>query len=162
MKKTTLKWVVFFYSFTPQKYNNFQKPPNVLTFLTFVLNILKILAGLKIISYLCIIKLINQNVMEEIWKDIDWTTCYEVSNKGRVRNKFTKHILKSKPTPSHRHPQVRLSCGLWSEMQLTLSHLVYNAFNDNKVFYLYGHKGERIGHKDGNILNNNIENLYRY
>lgn len=38
--------------------------------------------------------------MEEIWKDIDWTTCYEVSNKGRVRNKFTKHILKSKPTPS--------------------------------------------------------------
>lgn len=100
--------------------------------------------------------------MEEIWKDIDWSTCYEVSNKGRVRNKFTKHILKSKPTPSHRHPQVCLSCGLWSKMQLTLSHLVYNAFNDNKVFYLYGHKGERIGHKDGNILNNNIENLYRY
>ena len=100
--------------------------------------------------------------MEEIWKGIEWSTCYEVSNKGRVRNKFTKHIIKSKPTPSHRHPQVCLSCGLWSKMRLTLSHLVYNAFNDNKVFYLYGHKGERIGHKDGNILNNNIENLYRY
>ena len=36
-------YFAYIYSFTPQKYDNFLKPPNVLTFLTFVLNILKYL-----------------------------------------------------------------------------------------------------------------------
>lgn len=98
----------------------------------------------------------------EIWRSIHVAQRYEVSNKGRIRNKESKYILKTKPTPSHRHPQVFLCDGLWGKMQLTVSHLVYNAFNDEKVHFTCGRKGERIGHMDGNILNNCVENLYRY
>ena len=65
----------------------------------------------------------------EIWNTIYVAPHYEVSNKGRIRNKQSKYILKTKPTPSHRHPQVFLCDGLWGKMQLTVSHLVYNAFN---------------------------------
>ena len=40
-------------------------------------------------------------------------------------------------------------------LQLTVSQLVWHEFNNQP--YLYG---EKIGHKDGNILNNHVENLY--
>ena len=39
----------YIYNFTPQKYDKFLKPPNVLTLLTFVLNILKYLHNPNII-----------------------------------------------------------------------------------------------------------------
>lgn len=98
--------------------------------------------------------------MEE-WKEISVDTRYEVSNMGRVRNKRSGHILSVKPTKSHKHPQVFLM-GWAVRLQLTVSHLVYNAFNENdKVSFDRG-VGTRIGHHDGNILNNKIENLYRY
>lgn len=93
--------------------------------------------------------------MEEIWKTITLDRRYEVSNLGRVRNKKTLHILSNKPTKSHRHPQVFLAGNYRGRLQLTVSHLVWHEFNNRPYFY-----GEIIGHKDGDILNNRIDNLY--
>ena len=112
--------------------------------------------------------------MDEIWQPIIDFRRYEVSNKGRVRNARTKRVLAANPTKSHKHPQVFLVKGFsdyfyqgkWhtipQKYQITLSHLVYDAFNRtrNERTCLYG--SGRIGHKDGNILNNESTNLFRY
>ena len=100
--------------------------------------------------------------MEEIWRTIDWRPLYEVSNLGRVRNRKTGRILATNPTKSHRHPQVWLYSEYWGATeQFTLSHIVYNAFcaPTDKIRISYG---QRIGHKDGNIMNNKFDNLYLY
>lgn len=107
----------------------------------------------------------------EIWKEIPYYTKYEVSNKGRVRNKKTMRILSTKPTKSHRHPQVFLALDskFWAvKHQVTLSHLVYETFLRKKGesscmnCYVCKVSGNRIGHKDGDILNNSADNLFRY
>lgn len=105
--------------------------------------------------------------MEEIWRTIDWRPLYEVSNLGRVRNRKTKRIISTKRTKSHRHPQVYLYNNFWCmggtyKEQFTVSHIVYNAFSKDKVHFVDGKVGQRIGHKDGDITNNRIDNLYRY
>ncbi len=100
--------------------------------------------------------------MEE-WKVISWRPLYEVSNMGRVRNRKSGKILTTNPTKSHKHPQVWLYSEYWgSTGQFTLSHIVYNAFNEDGVYFNNGKVGERIGHRDGNIMNNRVENLYKY
>ena len=99
----------------------------------------------------------------EKWKVIDWRPLYEVSNMGRVHNRKSGKILTTNPTKSHKHPQVWLYSEYWeSTQQYTLSHIVYNAFNEDRVYFNNGKVGERIGHRDGNIMNNKIENLYKY
>lgn len=98
----------------------------------------------------------------EFWRTISQDKRYEVSNYGRVRNKKSKKLLSTRPTKSHRHPQVFLMGSYVRRLQLTVSHLVWNAFMDDKVFYTVGLQGERIGHRDGNIYNNHIENLFKY
>lgn len=100
--------------------------------------------------------------MEE-WRIISWRPLYEVSNMGRVRNRKTKRILATNPTKSHKHPQVWLYSEFWGKTeQFTLSHIVYNAFTNDKVYYTTGKVGQRIGHRDGDIMNNKVENLYKY
>lgn len=101
--------------------------------------------------------------MEE-WRVIEWRPLYEVSNLGRVRNRKSGKILTTNPTKSHKHPQVWLYSAYFATTeQFTLSHIVYNAFNPNdNVNFICGNKGERIGHRDGDIMNNKVENLYRY
>ena len=96
----------------------------------------------------------------EFWRTINADTRYEVSNKGRVRNKRSGRILSTNPTKSHRHPQVFLMGNFWGRLQLTVSHLVWNAFKDDKISYVDGGVGQRVGHLDGDILNNNLENLF--
>ena len=93
--------------------------------------------------------------MSERWKTISQDERYEISSHGRVRNKKSGHILSCKPTKSHRHPQVFLAGNKWGRLQPTVSHLVWQAFSGYP--YL---ESERIGHKDGNIFNNYIENLF--
>ena len=107
--------------------------------------------------------------MKEVWKTITFADKYEVSNLGRIRNKTTKRELKTKQTPSHRHPQVRLCVGHDLRYQLTVSQIVYNHFSikekETPSYYSYNRymvKGNRIGHKDGNPLNNTYNNLFRY
>jgi len=99
--------------------------------------------------------------MEE-WKVITFAPKYEVSNMGRIRNVKTKRILSTNPTKSHRHPQVFLRCGLFGKTQLTVSHIVYDHFcgNANEP-YTTASFTAKIGHRDGNILNNKSTNLYR-
>ena len=92
---------------------------------------------------------------KEQWRTITQDERYEVSNLGRVRNKKSGHVLACNPTKSHRHPQVFLMGNMWGRLQLTVSHLVWHEFNNQPYFY-----GDRIGHKDGDILNNRLENLY--
>ena len=97
--------------------------------------------------------------MEEIWRTIDWRPLYEVSNLGRVRNRKTGRILTTNPTKSHKHPQVWLYSEYWGATeQFTLSHIVYNAFSNNRTRSYT----DRIGHKDGDIMNNRFDNLYLY
>lgn len=92
---------------------------------------------------------------KEQWKTITQDIRYEISNLGRVRNKKNGHILSCKPTKSHKHPQVFLAGNLKGRIQLTVSQLVWHEFNNKPYIY-----GEKIGHKDGNILNNKLANLY--
>ena len=100
----------------------------------------------------------------ELWKTITWNPRYEVSDYGRIRNKQTRHILSTKPTKSHKHPQVFLSIKRfdYDREQWTVSHIVYDHFvcknEHDKVHYSYG---SRIGHYDGDITNNKAENLYK-
>lgn len=93
---------------------------------------------------------------KEQWKVIMQDNRYEISNFGRVRNRITGHMLSCKPTKSHRHPQAFLIGNQRGRLQLTVSHLVYEHFCYGKQLDY----GVIIGHKDGNIKNNNINNLY--
>lgn len=91
----------------------------------------------------------------EQWRTISLDKRYEISSLGRVRNKKSGHLLSCKPTKSHRHPQVFLAGNMMGRLQLTVSHLVYCEFNN--LSYKYG---DIIGHKDGDITNNRLDNLY--
>ena len=88
--------------------------------------------------------------MEE-WRTLWWNTRYEVSNFGRVRNKKTNKILTTNPTKSHRRPQV----WLWSDYFGT-TWVVLSTFNQNVD--MWGTK--RVYHRDGDIMNCKLENLY--
>lgn len=109
---------------------------------------------------------------EEIWKTLKKHNLYEVSNLGRIRNKETKHILKQTASKSHKNPTVRLKDYYWGEVQLTACWLIFNAFNDahsEDAAYCSGgtwndflKKGHRLGHRDGNVYNNRLDNLYLY
>lgn len=100
----------------------------------------------------------------EFWKTIRFNRNYEVSNMGRIRNAKTKHILSTKPTKSHKHPQVFLhgNCGWFDKVQYTVSHIVYDHFvGEEELNRTTGSFNARIGHYDGNILNNEATNLFR-
>lgn len=93
--------------------------------------------------------------MEE-WKVILWNTRYEVSNKGRVRNRKTGRILSTNPTKSHKRPQVWLYDSYFgTSLQYTLARIVFFTFNTDIPF-----NNACIKHLDGNIMNCNLENLY--
>ena len=99
----------------------------------------------------------------ENWKVISFNENYEVSDKGRIRNAKTKHILSTKPTKSHKHPQVFLHGSMiFPKMQFTVSHIVYDHFVGEEGFNsTTGNWNARIVHYDGNILNNEATNLFR-
>ena len=86
----------------------------------------------------------------EEWKPTQYKN-YEVSNKGRVRNKKTKAI--HRPYKNKKgYLQVTLRDG--GKYHIGLVHrLVAMAFLDNP-----SHK-ETVNHKDGNKENNNVNNL---
>jgi hypothetical protein len=99
----------------------------------------------------------------ENWKVISFNKNYEVSDNGRIRNAKTKRILSIKPTKSHKHPQVFLHGNMmFTKMQFTVSHIVYDHFVGEEGFNnTTGNPYSRIGHYDGNILNNKATNLFR-
>ena len=104
--------------------------------------------------------------MEEIWKNIDNYEGYQVSNLGRVRtyNKVTytnKHgerhwkdrILKPKISKQDKCSRVEL----WKDGKhktILVHRLVANAFLETNI-----DTNLTINHKDGNRLNNRVDNL---
>lgn len=95
----------------------------------------------------------------EVWRKVPrFEDAYEVSQFGRVRNFKTNHILKPYTSKSHRHPQVMLRLNSEFREQHGVSHLVMAAFNPTLVCVGFGDKV--VYHKDGNIKNNRLENLY--
>lgn len=105
----------------------------------------------------------------ENWKVITFANKYEVSNKGRIRNRTTRKVLKPYIGGSHKNPQIFLCCGVFGREQHTISQIVFNHFclrdGERPTYYGsngYNVKNNRIGHFDGNKLNNNSNNLYRY
>lgn len=106
--------------------------------------------------------------MEE-WKVISFAPKYEVSNKGRIRNRNTKYVLKPYLGGSHKNPQIFLCCGLWGKEQHTIAQIVFNhwCLRDGERPTYYGNNGykvknNRIGYRDGNKTNLKPSNLYRY
>ena len=94
--------------------------------------------------------------MEE-WRVIEFEPRYEVSNMGRVRNRNTGRILTTNPTKSHKRPQVWLYN--WyhgTTCQYSLAKVVLSTFNQNVD--MWGTK--RVYHRDGDIMNCKLENLY--
>lgn len=105
--------------------------------------------------------------MEEIWKDIPNYEGYQASNLGRIRtyNKITytkKHgcrhwknrILKYK---SQKDYKTGYRITLWKEgkpKDLLVARLVATTFLENLI-----NTEMTVNHKDGNRLNNNINNL---
>ena len=106
--------------------------------------------------------------MEE-WKVITFAPKYEVSNKGNIRNRTTHKVLKPRaPRKTHKQLTIFLQCGIWGKEQHTISQIVYNHWclqdgeTPTECRYSFKVKGNRIGHLDGDITNNSVDNLYRY
>ena len=107
--------------------------------------------------------------MAEVWKIIEFAPKYEVSNKGRVRNRSTLKIIKPYASKLRPNPRVTLRCGVYDKETHTLSQIVYNHWclkeGEEMSYYQYNGfmvKGNRIGYRDGNRMNCNPSNLYRY
>lgn len=95
------------------------------------------------------------NLEDEIWKDVvGYEDLFSVSNKGQLFSKRTKKILKQNPTGSGYNTCVtKLNGRKGVNLVLKLHREVAKAFipNPNNL--------PVVNHKDGNKLNNDVENL---
>lgn len=99
----------------------------------------------------------NNHTEKERWKDIrlnEYTKArYQVSNKGRIRNKKTGHIF----TPTLRkrgdYPAVGLQIGAGEQKTLSVHRIVAIEFLPNPTNL------PEINHKDQNKLNPDLDNL---
>jgi len=89
---------------------------------------------------------------------------------GRIRNIRTKKVLKPRaPRLCHGQLTIFLYRSIWFHEQYTISQIVYNHWclkegEKPTYFWVNGFKvkNNRIGHYDGDVTNNRMENLYRY
>lgn len=92
---------------------------------------------------------------KEIWKVIPKFNKYEISNFGNVRNKKTKKLLKKYITKHSRKHWVYLVKN--KKRYLTpVANLELITF---KNVYPDENKGKHVFFKDGNVLNDNLDNL---
>lgn len=93
----------------------------------------------------------------EIWKDIPFLDCYQASNLGNIRNKFTKRVLKQQEycAPGrHKHIDMRVTLHNEGKCKTFKVHrLVSRAWKDDYDELL------EVDHIDGNSKNNNESNL---
>lgn len=89
--------------------------------------------------------------MNEVWKDIENQKGYQVSNLGRVRH-ITETILKPETRPIHNNKYVQARVSIKGK-KYAVHRLVAKAFIENPS------NKEQVNHKDGNPLNNNVNNL---
>ena len=87
-----------------------------------------------------------------MWKIIDFNPNYEVSDEGIVRRVSNKHVLKGCITSGYR--SVKLTFENSRQQRFYVHRLVAMFFipNDDKNKTV-------VNHKDGNKLNNNVDNL---
>lgn len=91
--------------------------------------------------------------MQEQWKSIEEASNYEISNLGNVRNKTTLQVLKGRITKSGYY-QVSIKINETNKFSNRYIHrLVAQYWIDNPE------NKREVNHKDGNKLNNNINNL---
>ena len=89
----------------------------------------------------------------EQWKVITEASNYEVSNFGHVRNISTKHILKGRLSKSG-YLQVSLAD---KETKKQKNYYIHRLV---AIYFLENLDNKReVNHKDGNKLNNNVDNL---
>ena len=109
-------------------------------------------------------------MIEEIWKDVSgYNGKYEVSTLGRVRNKITGRLLKSKAV-NQKSPYLFVSL-IDDEKKyhsISVHRLVMETFNPNKQTFksmAYEDRSKikdtqiRICHLDGDACNNSLSNL---
>ncbi len=90
-------------------------------------------------------------LIEEVWKH--YIYIYSVSNLGKVRNDKTNKILKSHIN-NHGYSYITLSFGNRNKVKKRYVHrLVAYVFIPNP------NNKPQVNHKDGNKMNNNLENL---
>ena len=96
----------------------------------------------------------NDDNTQEVWKVVaDWRN-YEVSSKGRVRNRDTGHVLNQRFTTGNRRIVTLYRANDYSYRRDQRVHeLVARAFLGRCP------DDHHIGHKDGNTLNNCLDNL---
>ena len=89
--------------------------------------------------------------MKEIWKDIeDYEGIYQVSNFGRIKNRFNKII---KPRIYENKYLYVILYNRFGYKNFRVHRLVAISFLENPLNLPY------VNHKDGNKLNNNLNNL---
>ncbi len=97
------------------------------------------------------------NTSKELWKDVIYPgvreNMYEVSNKGRIRNKNTKRIL-----PGYKHKSGYIYINL---MKPGKGSYVFRYHRIVATAWVSGHTEERdvVNHIDGNKQNNDPSNL---
>jgi len=94
-------------------------------------------------------KLINA-IDGEIWKDIPNHPNYQISNKGRIKNKITETLLKTKT--SENYLSITL-CSNGKTNKYFMHRLVAEAFLANPL------NKPTVDHIDRNPVNNDVENL---
>lgn len=93
--------------------------------------------------------------MKEVWKVIPKFNKYEISNLGNVRNKKTKKVLKKYILDHSRKHWVYLVKNK-KRYLVPVANLELIAF---KNVYPNENKGKHVFFKDGNVLNDNLNNL---
>ncbi len=88
-----------------------------------------------------------------MWKVIENATNYEISDEGFVRNRTTQYILKGRISKS-------------GYLQVSIKHDLDNKFKNEYIHRLVAlyflqkdNEKDIVNHKDGNKLNNNVDNL---
>lgn len=91
------------------------------------------------------------NNEQEIWRQIPMFPTYAASNLGRIKNIKRDTIMAQSDIDNRQYQKVSIS---YKNKPYTkkVARLVWAAFNDCDC-------PDTIDHKDGNVLNNNIENL---
>lgn len=85
--------------------------------------------------------------MEEVWKDIEGYSVYQVSNLGRVRSLKRGIVLKQRTSSKYAHV---ILCRLGKEKEVSIHRLMMEAFVPNPLNL------PCVNHKDENKLNNFI------
>lgn len=90
---------------------------------------------------------------EERWKGILGFSCYEASTNGRVRRKDNHRLLTPSPNILTGRLYISLIGDGGKRKNLQLARVIAQTFIDHDSTY------NTVNHKDGNILNNCVENL---